>query len=105
MLAKILTLLLRGDMKGEYGCMSAFIADVYAAHVENMSCKPNASHFFVLYAGCVSTQLPAPAQHLTKCHNGTRMLKAYARSFLLWHEAPAAFKLLYAEANLMTRLS
>lgn len=33
------TLLLRGDMKGESGCMSAFIADVYAAHVENISCK------------------------------------------------------------------
>lgn len=33
------TLLLRGDMKGESGCTSAFMAALYAAHVENISCS------------------------------------------------------------------
>lgn len=33
-----LTLLLRGDRKGEPGCMSALMAAVYAAHVVNISC-------------------------------------------------------------------
>lgn len=33
------TLLLRGDMNGESGCISAFMADVYAAQVENISCS------------------------------------------------------------------
>lgn len=86
-----LTLLLRGDMKGESGCISAFIADVYAAHVENMSCNTNASQQFVLYAGYVSTKWTALFSTWANAKNHCRSLLGIHACFFYFGMMHALF--------------
>lgn len=89
------TLLLRGDMKGESGCMSAFIAEVYAAHVENISCRTSPLQL------CVQgTKLPM-MYSVWVC--ATLHYEIMPALFCTQTEMPDAFKPVHTEASQMTR--